>query len=134
MTGPYHMVFINIIAFCLVFGGALFYKFIFPKKNINLFVLLLMISVLPIISIARAGVYESGDFNLHIRRAMEFYQLLSQGNFIPTWAGDLNATYGYPLYGFNYILPYYLISFFHFVGLSFVASMKVFLALNIFFS
>jgi 4-amino-4-deoxy-L-arabinose transferase-like glycosyltransferase len=134
MTDAYHMVIVNVITSCLVFGGVLFYKFIFPKKKINLFVLLLVISILPVISIVRTGVYESGDFNLHIRRAMEFYSLLSQGNVIPTWAGDLNATYGYPLFAFNYILPYYIISLFHFVGLSFVASMKVFLSLNIVFS
>ena len=128
------MVAINLICSLIVLGGALFYKFIFPKKKINLFALLLVISVLPIISIARAGVYESGDFDLHIRRAMEFYNLLSQGNVIPTWAGDLNATYGYPLFAFNYILPYYIISLFHFLGFSFVASLKNFLALNIFLS
>jgi len=128
------MVAINLACSLLVLGGTLFYKFIFPKKKVNLFILLLVISILPIISIARAGVYESGDFDLHIRRAMEFYNLLSQGNLIPSWAGDLNATYGYPLFAFNYILPYYIISLFHFLGFSFVASMKVFLALNILLS
>lgn len=127
MLDPYRMVFVNLIASFLLIGGVLFYKFIFPKKNINLFVLLILISILPIISIFRIGSYESGDFNLHVRRSMEFYQLLIEGNIIPSWAGSLNATYGYPLYAFNYILPYYITSFFHFIGFSFIASMKLFL-------
>lgn len=47
---------------------------------------------------------------------------------MPSWAGDLNATYGYPLFIFNYPLPYYLISFFHFLGFTFITSMKIFLS------
>jgi hypothetical protein len=128
---PYRMVFINLMGSLLVLSGALFYRYVFPKRKINLFILLLLISILPIISIFRTGVYESGDFTLHVRRTMEFYNMLSQGNFIPTWAGDLNATYGYPLFAFDYILPYYLISFFHFFGFSFVMSLKLFLAINL---
>ena len=130
MIDAYRMVFVNIISSLLFFGGVLFYKFIYPKKKINLFVLLIVISILPIISIFRTGTYESGDFNIHVRRAIEFYQLLSQGNIIPTWAGDLNTTYGYPLFAFNYTLPYYIISFFKFFGFSFITSLKLFLASN----
>ncbi len=124
------MVYINIIASALVLTGTLVFKFIYRKKKINLFALLLIISILPIISIFRAGGYESGDFNIHVRRAMEFYSLLSQGNLMPTWAADLNATYGYPLFAFNYTLPYYIISLFHLLGFSFIASLKLFLASN----
>lgn len=128
MLDPYRMVVINLIASVLVLAGTLFYKFIYPRKKINLFVLLIIISILPIISIFRTGTYESGDFNIHVRRAMEFYSLLSQGNIMPTWAADLNATYGYPLFAFNYTLPYYIISLFHLLGFSFIASLKLFLA------
>lgn len=128
------MVFVNIIASLLLLAGVLFYKFVYPKKKINLFVLLILISILPIISIFRLGTYESGDFNIHIRRSMEFYKLLTEGNLIPSWAGDLNGTYGYPLFAFDYILPYYLISFLHILTFSFIASLKIFLALNFIFS
>ena len=130
MLDPYRMVFVNIIASSLVLTGILFYKFIYPKKKINLFALLLVISILPIISIFRTGAYESGDFGIHVRRTMEFYSLISQGNLMPTWAADLNATYGYPLFAFNYTLPYYIISLFHLLGFSFIASLKLFLASN----
>jgi 4-amino-4-deoxy-L-arabinose transferase-like glycosyltransferase len=127
MIGPYQMVFINLIGSVLVFGITLFYKFIFPKKKINLLILLFIISALAVISTFRTGVYESGDFSLHIYRAMSFFQNLTDGNFIPSWAGKLNATYGYPLFIFLNPLPYYIVSFFHAVGFSFIASMKIFL-------
>lgn len=134
MQEPYKMVFINLIGLVVIFISLLFYKYVYPKKKINLFVLLFFISILPIISILRPGAYESGDFNIHIYRSMEFYKSLSEGNLIPSWAMNLNATYGYPLFSFNYILPYYLISFFHFTGFSFVASLKAFLILNLILS
>ncbi len=130
MIGPYQMVAINLIFSLLILSGALFYKFIYPKKNLNLFVLLLVISIPPIISIFRAGAYESGDFDIHVRRSMEFFQSLNEGVLIPSWAANLNATYGYPVFSFDYILPYYVISFFHFLSFSFITSLKLFLAIN----
>jgi hypothetical protein len=134
MLDPYRMVLVNVIVSAILFCGLLFYKYIFPKKNINLFFLLVLISILPIVSIFRTGSYESGDFNIHIYRSMSFYQSLSEGNLMPSWAKDLNATYGYPLFIFNYTLPYYILSFFHFLGFSFILSMKLFLSINLILS
>ena len=134
MIGPYQMVFINLIGSLLVLGGAICYRFIFPKKRINLLILLVVISILPIISVFRPGVYESGDFNLHIYRAMTFYQNLTEGNLIPSWAGELNGTYGYPLFIFIYPLPYYISSLFHLLNFSFVDSLKLFLCFSYIFS
>ena len=128
MIDPYRMVVVNIISSLLLFGGILFYKFIYPKKRINLFFLLILISFLPVISIFRTGAYESGDFNIHIYRMMSFYDSLKEGILIPSWAAELNATYGNPLFIFNYSLPYYLISLFHFLGISFITSYKIYLA------
>lgn len=129
MIDPYRMVVVNIISSLLLFGGILFYKFIYPKKKINLFFLLILISILPVISIFRTGTYESGDFNIHIYRSMAFYDALKDGQIIPSWPKDLNGTYGYPLFIFNYNFPYYIISLFHYLGFSFVLSMKLFLGL-----
>ncbi len=130
MLEPYRMVVVNIIGVMTVFLGSMAYRYIFPKKQIPLFILLIIISILPTLSILRPGTYESGDFNVHIYRAMAYYDSLKEGIIIPSWAGDLNATYGYPLFIFNYPLPYYVISFFHFLGFSFITSMKLFLATN----
>ena len=134
MIDPYRMVVVNIISSLLLFGGILFYKFIYPKKKINLFFLLILISILPVISIFRTGAYESGDFNIHIYRTMTFFSSLSEGHLMPSWAENLNATYGYPLFTFNYPLPYYILSFFHLIGFSFIGGLKIFLGLNLILS
>ena len=134
MLDPYRMIVINLFFSILVLAGIVFYKFIYPRKKINFFFLLLLISILPVISILRTGAYESGDFDIHIYRTMAFYSSLSQGHLMPSWAENLNATYGYPLFIFNYTLPYYILSFFHFVGFSFISSLKIFLGLNLILS
>lgn len=128
MQDPYRMVLVSAISFFTLICVLLTYRFVFPKRKINLFFILILASILPTISIFRIGAYESGDFNIHIYRIMAFYKSLSEGIIMPSWAAELNATYGYPLFIFNYSLPYYLVSFFHFLGFSFIASMKIFLA------
>lgn len=134
MIEPYRMVVVNLIASLLIFGEVLFYRFIFPKKKVNLFVLLLIISILPIVSVFRLGDYESGDFNIHIYRMMAFFDSLKEGIIIPSWAGQLNATYGNPLFLFNYSLPYYLICGLHFLGISFITATKLYLGFTLYAS
>lgn len=134
MLEPYRMIFVNLIAGGLLITTTFIYKFVYPKKNVNLFYLLLIISLLPIISILRPGDYQSGDFNIHIYRIISFYNSLKEGILMPSWAADLNATYGNPLFIFNYNLPYYVISFFHFIGVSFINSTKLYLAVVMYLS
>src|SRR5579859_1781808 len=116
MHATYWMVAVNVIASSLILVGLIIYRFLYPKKPINLFVLLILISLLPVISIFRPGVYESGDLSYHITEEMVFYKSLSEGNIVPVWGGDMNATYGLPLFMFLYPLPYYFMSFFHVIG------------------
>lgn len=130
MIDPYRMVFVNIIFTLVIFSSSLIYKYIYPRQKINLFYLLILLIIAASISIFRVGTYESGDFNIHIYRSMEFYGSLIEGNLMPSWSPSLNATYGYPLFIFNYSLPYYFISFFHFLGFSFINSLKLFLFSN----
>ncbi len=127
MFDLHRMAFINLVLSGLLLTGTIIYKYIFPKKKINFFVLLILISILPIVSIFRPGDYESGDFNIHIRNAMSFYNNLKDGQLIPSWGGDLNSSYGYPLFIFSYVLLYYFVSFLHIIGFSFIDSMKIFL-------
>jgi hypothetical protein len=134
MLDPYKMVFINLITSAILLTGVLLYIYVYPKKKINLFILLLIISILPLVSLLRPGDYESGDFNIHIYRIMSFYDSLKEGILMPSWAAELNATYGNPLFIFNYSLPYYFISLFHFLGSSFIVSMKIYLGIVYFLS
>lgn len=130
MIDPYKMVYINIATSAILFFSVLFYKYVYPNRKISLLYLLILISLLPCISLLRPGAYESGDFDIHIVRSMDFFKNLMEGNLMPSWAPRLNAGYGYPLFTFNYTLPYYIISLIHFLGLSFVSSLKGFIFLN----
>jgi hypothetical protein len=125
------MIFVNISYLVAIGILLIIYKFIYPKRKVNLLYLLIALSIGTSISIFRPGSYESGDFNIHIYRAIDFYKNLSEGIIIPSWAPTLNATYGYPLFIFNYSLPYYLISFFHLLGFTLIDSLKIFLVLNL---
>lgn len=134
MPQPYKMVLANITTSSLLLILILFYRYIYPKRRINLFALTILISLLPIISILRIGDYESGDFNTHVYRSMSFYNALLDGQFMPSWASELNANYGYPLFIFLNPLLYYLVSLFHFIGFTFISSMKILLAISFVFS
>ncbi len=127
MIGPYKMVLINLILSVLICICVYVYKYVFPKKKITLFFLLIIISFLALVRIFRAGTYESGDLSINAIKTMEMYNSFLEGNFFPQWAGNLNATYGYPMFIFAYPLPYYIASFFYFLGLSFINSIKALL-------
>lgn len=130
MIGPYWMVAINIILSVVLIAGILVYRYIFPKRNINFLVLLILISLLPLVSLLRAGSYESGDLSTHAMLSISFFESLTNGDLIPVWGGEMNMGYGYPAFHFTYSLPYYLISFFHFLGFSFVISAKLLIAFS----
>lgn len=130
MVDPARMVIINIFAlvlFCLIWG---IYRYFFSNKKVSLFIVLITISIVPLINVFRPGVYESSDWFLHTYRAVSFFSALKEGNIMPSWSEGLHATYGYPIFIFNYILPYYFLSALYSIGLSFIVSMKIFLASN----
>ncbi len=130
MIETYKMVFLNIIVSAIVGIGILIYYYIYPKKKINLFYLLLIILLLPLISILRNGTYESGDLSFHIKATMEFFENLQQGNIVPEWTVRHCYGYGCPEYLYLFDLPYYIISFIHIIGFSFIASAKLLLAVS----
>lgn len=130
MPDPYQTVLTSISAVILLFSAVLIYTFIYPKKRISYFWIMIFLSFLPLISIFRPGAYESGDFNIHVYRTIAFYEAILDGQIMPSWPKDLNATYGYPLFIWMNALPYYIISFFHFLGFSFIMSTKIYLAFS----
>ncbi len=130
MLDPYKMVVVNGILFISLILFIFIYIYIFPKKKLSPVLIVILFSFLPVISIFRYGDYESGDFNTHVYRAMAFFGALQDGQLIPSWPEDLNATYGYPLFIFLNPLPYYIISFLHLVSFSFIMSTKLYLALT----
>lgn len=122
---PYKMVLVSIISLFTYLAFLILFKLFFPKKKLPYLLLLLGFSFLPLISIFREGTYESGDLTINIAKTMSFYKELNAGHLIPRWSADLNATYGYPNFIFAYPLPYYLASIYHFLGFSFLNSVKL---------
>lgn len=134
MNSPYWLVLINLLTSFFVLLGLFIYRFVYPKKKIAPITLLIIFSLLPLVSIFRQGVYQSGDFTTHVMEEMSFYNLLQHSELFPKWAGDMNATYGYPAFLFTYPLPFYLMAIIHFVGFSFINSTKILLSISYYFS
>ncbi|MBF8250053.1 MAG: hypothetical protein HW400_654 [Candidatus Levybacteria bacterium] len=130
MLDPYRMIAVNLILSILLLLGIVVYKYIYPKRKINLMFLLVLISLLPLISVFRKGTYESGDLNIHVGFAMSFFESLKDGNLIPRWSSQMIYGYGYPLFLFIYPLPYYLASLFHTIGFTFINSFKIILIIS----
>ncbi len=131
MIAPYKLIIINLLFLLFLFVFIFIFKRFFPKKKINPLFLVLLLCLGTSISIFRVGSYESGDFNIHVYRSIEFYKNLLEGSILPSWAGDLNAFYGLPLFMFNYTFPYYLTTIAHLLGFSFINSLKIFLFSNL---
>lgn len=134
MLEPYKLVIINIVLCFILLCGILIYLFIYPKKKINLLVLLIIISLLPLVSMLRAGTYQSGDLSTHALWTTSFFKILFTEHIIPRWAPEFYAGYGDPFFLFAYFLPYLIASIFHFIGFSFLASVKLLLAFSFIFS
>lgn len=130
MYQPYKMVLINGIFVILVLLILFIYFKFFKKKNTNYLFILLIVSFLPVVSIFRAGTYESGDLSLHVMRTMSFYTIAFVENIFPRWTPEFNVGYGDPHFLFAYFLPYSLGSIFHFIGFSFLDSIKLLLSLS----
>jgi hypothetical protein len=94
------------------------------KKNF-LFILLFLLSLVPLVGLLPSGLPTTHDGQDHVARIANFYQNLQEGILIPRWSANLNWGYGHPVMIFLYPLPSYFASLFHFLGFSFVASTKL---------
>jgi hypothetical protein len=129
MNQAHAMVLISLSLSLILLLSLIIYKYFF-HKNISLFILLIIISFLPVWSIFRGGTYQSGDLTLHTVYLQSFYENLKDGILMPQWAGGLCSGYGCPIFMFEYVMPFYIGSIFHFLGFSFLLSMKLFLAFS----
>lgn len=99
-------------------------------KRIYLYFLLIFISVIPLLDLLHLGLPITHDGQDHVARIANFYQNLTEGILIPRWAANLNWGYGHPILMFLYPLSSYFSSLIHFVGFSFVDSLKIVFALS----
>lgn len=95
---------------------------------------LIFISIFPVLSLFHPGLPITHDGQDHVVRIANFYQNLTEGNFIPRWAGNLNWGYGHPILEFLYPLPSYVASFFYFVGFPLIDSVKIVFGLGMILS
>lgn len=125
MLDPYKLVFINTLIVTMLGIVLGCYRFIYPRRKISPFVLLIILSTLPLISIFRTGVYESGDFVDHVIATIEFVKPLQDGILLPRLTSMTCGGYTCPDLIFHYLSPHYLMAFFHAIGFSYIWSEKM---------
>lgn len=94
-------------------------------KKFRPILFVIVIGVLPLTPLFQTGLPLTHDGQDHVARIANFYQSLSEGNFIPRWGANLNWGFGHPILMFLYPLPSYMASFFIFLGYSLVDSVKI---------
>ncbi|MEB3342958.1 MAG: 6-pyruvoyl-tetrahydropterin synthase-related protein [Okeania sp.] len=82
----------------------------------------------------RYGLIGLGDVRWHITWVQHFYQHLAEGIWYPRWLAGTNFGYGSPTFVFYPPFPYYVGSFFKFIGLSSQQTMNILFSLPIFLS
>lgn len=97
-------------------------------KRFGLTFLMLFFLILAAWPLFGTGFIPTHDGEYHVIRFIEFWRMLSVGNFFPRWAPNLNSGYGVPLFNFFYPMPNYIGAFWHLFGLNFVDSFKLVLA------
>lgn len=96
------------------------------KRLKALFPFMMMVFALGVVlwPLMRPGFYVSDDGEWMVIRLSAFYQSLADGQFPVRFLGRLNNSYGYPVANFLYPGFLYIGSLVHFLGLSFVTSVK----------
>ena len=101
-------------------------NFSFPKiKRTNLIfvVLILAASILASLPLLRGDFFHFSD-EPHIANLYQMVRAIEAGQIPPRWAPDVSFEFGYPLFNFYYVLPYYLGSLIYFLSHSLIFSLK----------
>lgn len=87
--------------------------------------LIIIITAFPLIDLFHNGLPITHDGIDHVARIANFYNALSDGILIPRWAENLNWGYGHPVMMFLYPFSSYAASVIHFIGFSYIDSLKI---------
>ncbi|NMC36427.1 hypothetical protein GYA49_05285 [Candidatus Beckwithbacteria bacterium] len=87
-------------------------------------VIILLVTALMLRTFVYPGVPATHDNNNHLARMANFYKALKDGHFPPRWAPNLNYQFGYPVFNYNYYLPYVPALPFFVLGFSLETSLK----------
>ncbi|MCL4418690.1 6-pyruvoyl-tetrahydropterin synthase-related protein [Patescibacteria group bacterium] len=94
------------------------------KEKLSLFIIFIF-AFLAVFPLLHPGLIPTHDGEYHVVRFYEFNKTLTDGNWYPRWASDLNFGFGIPLFNYVYPLPNYVSSFFHIFGISFIDAFKL---------
>lgn len=95
------------------------------------YLLIFVLSLIPFFFVFSTSLFpHTHDGIVHLARMAAYFKALGDGNFPVRWASDLNYGYGMPLFDFIYPLPYWISSFFIFLGFSLVNSFKLVLLVS----
>jgi hypothetical protein len=94
------------------------------KKVFIPFLVLLALSIPAILWLLARGFYEPHDLH-HVADIYQMTQAIESGQIPPRLGPDFSFGYGYPLFNFYYVLPFYLGAFFFFALGSLIVSFKL---------
>lgn len=96
----------------------------FIKDNIKIFIVLMLLSIPASLPLLQNGFYEPHDLH-HIADIYQMFRAFEVGQFPPRLAPDFLFNYGYPLFNFYYVLPFYLGALFFALGFALTTSFKL---------
>lgn len=106
-------------------------------KDIKKFICLALVIALSfplVLPLLQKGFFPTHDGEWAVIRLGAMHRAFMSGDFPVRWSGNLNFSYGYPLFQFTYPLPYYLGELFYLLGFGLVGSIKALFVMSVFFS
>lgn len=103
------------------------------KKPYLIFFTLLAVSIPAILPLLSLGFYEPHDLH-HLADIYQMFRAFSSGQIPPRLGPDFTFGYGYPLFNFYYLLPFYLGAFWYFLSGSLTASFEFVFILSVIIS
>jgi len=103
-------------------------------KKLLLVICLLLISFPIVLPFFHNGYFPTHDGEWAVVRLAEMHREIKDLQIPPRWSGYLNHGFGYPLFLFNYPLPYYVGEIFNLLGFGLVGSIKIIFILSVILS
>lgn len=106
------------------------------KKNTRskfILIFLLLVSIPSFFILVKRGFYEPHDLH-HIADIYQMFRAIESGQIPPRLGPDFSFGYGYPLFNYYYLLPFYLSAIFVFLFGSLTLSFKLVMMFGILFS
>src|SRR5688572_1719993 len=101
------------------------------NQSVIIFLFTFLISIPLILPFMQKGYFPTHDGEWAVVRMGDMFRSLRDQQLPVRYSGNLNFSYGYPLFNFTYPAPYYIGTVFHFFNIGFVDSVKLLFALSV---